>query len=417
MRPIPILILILVTALFSFSDLGGEFKISQKKLITAPYQFNLMKWEIMNVFDKWVYLSKKTLAGRQSVPPQGIETIRRYFKSVSENKLRQELINKSGSLSSDDRETLSELMVAENVIQSHLKAVVEARLENVVSSTIDELGISGKWGPIRWPPVHFVFEPSPLLLVTSPRDRIQRLDDILLKHDVELATREVIETQVEEVENVSSLIVNLGGVATYPTHISNYDSLHAVLILVSHEWLHHHLFFRSLGFCCMKDSTMVSVNETIVNIASKEIGDLAFTRLTGETVEKSVYPKASSKTLSVGESTFDFRYEMRKTRIHLDGLLRGAGEDQAERYLEGRRKIFMDNGFNIRKLNTAYFAFYGTYGTNPASASPIQGQVRAIRSAADDLSQFLNEVSRISSYEDLEALARESGWTPRASST
>jgi hypothetical protein len=401
-----------VIVLFSFSDSIGGFKASQKQLITAPYQFNLMKWEIGHVFDNWVYHSKRTLAGHQSAAPQGIESVRKYFKAVSGEKLRQGLFTKSGSLSFDERKALVELITEERFIQSRLKAAVEATLEAAVGSAIDEVGIPGKFGPIRWPPVDFVFEPSPLLLVTSPKDRIQRGDDILLKHDVTLETKDMIEAQVEAVGNISALIVNLGGIATYPAHISNYDSLHAVLILVSHEWLHHYLFFRPLGFCCLQDSTMVSVNETIVNMASKEIGDLAFALLTGDAPEKPIYPKASLKTPSIGESRFDFRSEMRKTRIYLDGLLEVPDEDQVERYLEDRRKIFMDNGFNIRKLNTAYFAFYGTYGTNPASVSPIEGQVRAIRSAADDLPQFLNKVSRVTSYEDLEGLARESGWTP-----
>ncbi len=68
--------------------------------------------------------------------------------------------------------------------------------------------------------------------------------------------------------------------------------------------------------------------------------------------------------------------------------------------MEQRRKLFQQNGIFIRKLNQAYFAFHGTYADSPSSISPIGEQVKELRSLTDNLSDFLNIVSDISSYED-----------------
>ena len=82
--------------------------------------------------------------------------------------------------------------------------------------------------------------------------------------------------------------------------------------------------------------------------------------------------------------------------------------------MEERRLVFVEQGYAIRKLNQAYFAFYGTYADLPASISPIGGQVERFRELVPDLGEFIRAVSRISSYEqfldmlaELEAAAGE----------
>ena len=70
----------------------------------------------------------------------------------------------------------------------------------------------------------------------------------------------------------------------------------------------------------------------------------------------------------------------------------------------------MANGYPIRKLNTAYFAFNGTYADNPASVSPIEPQLRAIRADSQGVAEFLRTVSGITSARQLEGMARGAGW-------
>lgn len=55
-------------------------------------------------------------------------------------------------------------------------------------------------------------------------------------------------------------------------------------------------------------------------------------------------------------------------------------------------------GYNIRKLNQAYFAFRGTYASNPASVSPINEQMQEMRRLSPSLRAFITTISGVSSY-------------------
>ena len=62
--------------------------------------------------------------------------------------------------------------------------------------------------------------------------------------------------------------------------------------------------------------------------------------------------------------------------------------------------MFLDNGFFIRKLNQAYFAFFGTYADNPASVSPIKEELKRFRATVDTVGDFVTEMSGFGSYEE-----------------
>jgi hypothetical protein len=79
--------------------------------------------------------------------------------------------------------------------------------------------------------------------------------------------------------------------------------------------------------------------------------------------------------------------------------------DQAEQYMEARRVFFWDNGYHIRKLNQAYFAFYGAYADQPGGAAgedPVGAAVRALRGESPDLAAFLNRISWMWTFEQLQ---------------
>jgi hypothetical protein len=92
---------------------------------------------------------------------------------------------------------------------------------------------------------------------------------------------------------------------------------------------------------------------------------------------------------------------MRETRVALDGLLREGKIDEAEAYLRDRRLAFVAAGFKIRKLNQAYFAFYGSYGDAAAGVSPIPRQLGWLRAASGSPGEFLKRVGQLTSAEDL----------------
>jgi hypothetical protein len=106
---------------------------------------------------------------------------------------------------------------------------------------------------------------------------------------------------------------------------------------------------------------------------------------------------------------FDFGTEMRETRLRVDELLAAGQVEAAERYMEERRRLFVQHGYPLRVLNQAYFAFHGSYGTSAASTSPIGPKLEELRTLTPDLQTFLVAVRDITSVEELEAVLDQ--WT------
>jgi hypothetical protein len=96
---------------------------------------------------------------------------------------------------------------------------------------------------------------------------------------------------------------------------------------------------------------------------------------------------------------------MRLTRMEVDRLLALGDIEGAEAYMEARRQFFWDNGHPIRKLNQAYFAFYGAYSADPeggaAGEDPVGLAVQALRAQYDELADFLTAISWVTSYDAL----------------
>ena len=95
---------------------------------------------------------------------------------------------------------------------------------------------------------------------------------------------------------------------------------------------------------------------------------------------------------------------MHQTRLRVDDLLASGEIEEAEQYMEERRLFFWENGYQIRRLNQAYFAFYGAYADAPggaAGADPVGEAVRRLWLAADSPTQFLELISPMTSFQSL----------------
>ena len=91
---------------------------------------------------------------------------------------------------------------------------------------------------------------------------------------------------------------------------------------------------------------------------------------------------------------------MRETRQTAEQMLADGSIDEAENYMEERRRELLERGYRIRKINQAFFAFYGSYATSAAADSPIEGQLRGLRAESESLGEFLRTVARFSSYQE-----------------
>ena len=88
----------------------------------------------------------------------------------------------------------------------------------------------------------------------------------------------------------------------------------------------------------------------------------------------------------------------------LEKLAEGKIED-AEAYMESRRLVFLQHGYLLRKINQAYFAFYGAYADVPGGAAgedPVGPAVRALREQSASLADFINRISWMTSFEQLQ---------------
>ncbi|MDP3062618.1 MAG: hypothetical protein Q8O40_05335, partial [Chloroflexota bacterium] len=130
------------------------------------------------------------------------------------------------------------------------------------------------------------------------------------------------------------------------------------------------------------------------DMAGRELGDLAYEAITGQNPrsEPGAGPPAPP-------GVFDFSREMRVTRVHTDALLAQGSIEEAEQYMEERRQLFVQNGYYIRKLNQAYFAFHGTYAESAASVSPIADELRQLRRESGSVGEFIRRAARFGSYE------------------
>ena len=162
------------------------------------------------------------------------------------------------------------------------------------------------------------------------------------------------------------------------------------------------------------------MNETTASIAGGEIGALVLERFYPELwiasrPNPSTALRAGLDLVSVpldhpepGDfllPPFDFRAEMHATRVTADAMLAEGKIEEAETYMESRRLIFLQNGYLIRKINQAYFAFYGAYADVPGGAAgedPVGPAVRALRAQSDTLADFINTISWMTSFEDLQ---------------
>ena len=63
-----------------------------------------------------------------------------------------------------------------------------------------------------------------------------------------------------------------------------------------------------------------------------------------------------------------------------------------------------ENGYKIRKINQAYFAIHGNYSSSPSSTSNYDKNLRVLRGKYDSLSDYINDLKKISSIEEFNKL-------------
>ncbi len=287
--------------------------------------------------------------------------------------------------------------------QRQLAPLAEAVLQEQISATLANLGLTTGGQPL--PPVLFHISPLPYNLIISPRDKIQQDAAISLAPDLSVEKQVTLESQVDSGLNVSSLVVPVGGIGSYPTMVMRTTALDWLSDTIAHEWTHNWLTLQPLGLNYSTSPELHTMNETTADISGHEIGVLVLKRYYPE-LAAAYDLQTISQPLSPTRADFNFNTEMHTTRVHVDELLAQDKITEAETYMEQRRQFFWQNGYAIRKLNQAYFAFYGAYADIPGGAAgedPVGPAVRALREQSATLTEFLKTIARMDSFQQLQA--------------
>jgi hypothetical protein len=335
--------------------------------IAAPDAFPLVDWHLMRIAERLPRIEAGLLGVRGAVTESDRAAVASYFAAPP----------------SDRRP-----------VQRRAEAAIERAVTDVLRS--EGIGIPVPFvpdGSVVFPPVSFAFVAQQKVLIVSPRDQIRVVQSELLQPQVTLARAEQIEASADEL-GYSSLVVPIGGLATFPTMVVEGARPLDAVVAVTHEWIHGYLFFSPLGIRYWSSQEARTINETVTDMVSRELGR----KVAGE-LDLDVTP--AGRPDAPRPSDVQFRAMMRETRVRLDSLLAAGRVEEAEAYLRERQREFQEAGFQIRKLNQAYFAFYGSYGDAAAGVNPIPRQLGYLRAASGSPAEFLRRVSQLTNAADL----------------
>ena len=400
------IVLLMMSAVFGASLLPPGDQTEQVRSFTRQIEFDFVGWTLSALRVKWLEAALGTS---------------NYLTESSRKQIVVEYLNLVGNIQQGEWEvskiyadpsikdplgasqTLRQAIAARKARRDQLSPLAEAILQSQLSYVAAELGLTVGGQPV--PPVLYHATPLPLALIVSPRNVIRQDQDISLSPDIPVDQRAALEAGVDRALNVSSLVVPVGGIGTYPTMVEQSAALDWLSEVIAHEWVHNFLTLRPLGLSYMESPELRIMNETTASIAGKEIGRRLLERFYPELMPA----PEEQKPPVLQPPAFDFRHEMHVTRVRVDELLAQGRIEEAESYMEMRRQVFWEQGYAIRKLNQAYFAFYGAYADEPGGAAgaaedPVGAAVRMLRLKSPSLAAFLKRIAWVTSFQQLQEL-------------
>lgn len=305
------------------------------------------------------------------------------------------------TVSADVRRQLTDLQGQRNQLEPVAEAILQAQMNEIVT----QMGLTLAGQAI--PPVLFHMTPPPDALIISPRDVIRQDQSISISPDISADQMEALETRVDQALNVSSLVVGIGGIGVYPTMVEETTDINGLAEVVAHEWVHNYLTLHPLGISYENTPELRTMNETVAAIAGKELGRALVRRFYPDRLppDPPPAPVGTNQEQPSSPPVFNVNAELHLTRVNTDMLLTEGKISEAESYMEQRRQFLWDHGYHIRKLNQAYFAFYGAYAdqaVGAAGADPVGAAVRLLREKSSSLAEFINRIAWMWSYSQLQ---------------
>ncbi len=397
--------MVLLTLLVVGATVQQRDPISDVRRYTRSIEFDYFDWTLEALFIKLEQYSLATAGYLREADRRDL--VLAYFDQVHE---ARRIESRLQEILSDPNLKEPEIIAAPILVerdevwktQSELEPIVETVLQEQVATVLSQLGVHILGTP--FPPVAFHFTKPPLALIISPREVIRQDANISLTMDLTLERQIKLEEDVESALNISSLVVPVGGIGIFPTMIQESSSVAWLTETIVHEWVHNYLTLRPLGMNYFANPELRTMNETAANLLGKEIGRMVLEQYYPDFVPPPPDETPSTPPPVTEPPPFDFRAEMRETRVMVDDLLEEGKIEEAEAYMEARRQFFWEQGYRIRRLNQAYFAFYGAYADVPGGAAgedPVGAAVRELWARIGSPVQFLREIARMNAYQDL----------------
>jgi hypothetical protein len=399
---------LLLLNLLAASTLEYRGSADRVRRYTRPIEFNYVTWTIDALLVKLEQIGLGATAYLQD--SHGEQIVRSYFSILEEaERLEGQIAVIFADPSIEDPQSHAAQVVLERdelwAQLSRLQPIVEALLQDQVTTVLAEIGLD--LGGEVFPPVAFHFTKPPAALIISPRDFIRQDAHISLNHGMVLEEWIGLEESVESSMDVSALVVRVGGVGVYPTMIQESTSIVWVSEVIVHEWVHNYLSLRPLGLKYFENAELRTMNETTANIVGKEIGIKVLERFYPDLVPPPAVDAPTTPPPAPEQpAAFDFRAEMHLTRVTVDEMLASGQIEEAEAYMEERRQVFWENGYHIRRLNQAYFAFHGAYADQPGGAAgedPVGAAVRELWARVQKPVEFLRIMAWMNEFDDLQA--------------
>jgi hypothetical protein len=372
--------------------------------IVGPWNFDLIAWEIEAIGEKLKNVVNQPATGLTIEEDSAL--VKRYIEDAQALAALERQINRL--LATDNPDAQEEIQMLQRQVET-LREAQQARrpaVESIIQQQVGrELAAAGfQVGSGPFPPVWFTFVEPPKKLVVSPRQRIATVYSRMLTEEIAPTQIEAGEAAIAESTGLSAYITNIGGLGAYPTMVIDRASLPWIFNTVAHEWAHNYLTLFPLGLRYNVSGELITINETVAEIVGDEIGERVVARYYPEFLPQEDVRAERLPTDAVDmPQPFNFNREMRETRVRADALLAAGFVETAEYYMEARRQYFVANGYGLRVLNQAYFAFHGSYGTSPASTSPIGPKLQALYARSGDLADFLRTVRWFTGTEDIES--------------
>jgi len=421
---ISLLVLLLLVLPISGSGVDPTKEVEQIRAFSRVFEFDYVSWTISALARKFVQAG---LDVSSYLPDQEKHDLVLEYLDLNNqaNQLQGQL---SSLLAAPDGSDLGELesdlrakLVEKTSKRSDLAPYVEQILQDQINTALVDLELS--LGGQLVPPVLYRSEPNSYALIVSPREEIRQATNLMLIRGMTLDEIVKLEGSIERSLDLSALVVGIGGVGLYPSMIIESPNLDWLIHVISHEWTHNYLTIRPLGAYYNTSPELTTINETIADLSADDIQRRTFQLFypeylppEGETKGPAPQPDPESVTESppdleipVQPPLFDFREQMHITRLKVDSLLADGLIKEAEAYMEMRRGVFWDNGYQIRKLNQAYFAFHGSYAADPGGAAGQEGAdlgslLRQLKISSSSYRNFMLQVAwkwRLDQFEEL----------------